>query len=78
MLKALETVPLFKIVCLFLLFFEFCLLFGKNKLFLHISGNASKGYRYSKKRGDFILDLEFKTQIYFCGMPDTTVLLTGT
>lgn len=39
----------FKIVCLFLLFLDFYLLFGKTKLFLDISGNENKGYRCSKK-----------------------------
>lgn len=40
----------FKIVCLFLLFFDFCFLLGKTKLFLEIAGNESKSCRYSKQK----------------------------
>lgn len=60
-LKSLETESLFKNVCLFLLFLDFYLFFGKNKLFLDISGNENKAYRYFKKQRDFILYSRIKT-----------------
>lgn len=53
LLKALETEPIFKIVCLFLLLLDFYLLFGKTRLFLDISGNENKAYRYVKKTRRF-------------------------
>lgn len=40
----------FKILCLFLLFLDFCFLFGKAKPFLEIARNENKGYRYSKQK----------------------------
>lgn len=75
-LKALETEPLSKIVCAFFTIPWLFLLFGKSKLFLDISGNENKGYRQFKKQ-DFIIDSELKAQMYFWGIPHTTVLLTG-